>query len=73
MERDMIHQVYAPIQFFRRDSIVNPKKKEIQTSAEETQQAIRLISEQLDDSIKGQWSVAIDREISKQSNKYNEL
>ncbi|BBA91934.1 hypothetical protein SR187_1515 [Streptococcus ruminantium] len=36
MERDMIHQVYAPIQFFRRDSIVNQKKKEIQTSAEET-------------------------------------
>ncbi|BDD40030.1 hypothetical protein [Streptococcus ruminantium] len=52
---------------------MNQKKKEIQTSAEETQQAIRLISEQLDDSIKGQWSVAIDREISKQSNKYNEL
>lgn len=73
MERDMILQVYAPMQMRKRERIVNQKKKDIQTSADETQQAIKLISEQLDDSIKGKWSTAIDKEITKQSSKYKEL
>lgn len=73
MQRETIKQLHAPLKLEAKNQIVTDGQPKFEEAASETKSAVILIKDQLDSSIKGKWSKAIQKSVKEQADKYDDI